>query len=496
MKLYWGDVHNHCGISYGYGGLENALKAAKEQLDFCAIIGHATWHDIPEPTPGLEYKIEYHLNGFKKLENNWDEIREKIKNANVPHEFVTFQGYESHSSRYGDHHFLSKDDDLPLITGLSPIEIMERFGDRDVIAVPHHVGYTPGYRGGNWEAFNQKNSPIVEVFSKHGSGVSETSTYPYYHSMGPRDSRSTVYSALKRGLRFGFVGSTDHHAGYPGSYGDGRMAVLATEKTRESIWEAILARRTYAVTGDKIECEFKINNEHMGSEIDGSRDRNIELSVKGNDDIDKIIVYKNLKPWKIINGETLNSENTNTYKVRVEMGWGSNASEFEWEGQVNIHNGNLVSVEPCFRGRSILAPSPDLKDSDSLNDLNNKIISQSNDNVSWTCTTFRNPTPLHAHTAGLVLEINGDEKSKIELNINGKKMELTIEELLNGNRSMHLKPHTSEAVLVHRAIPEGKYTYTGQWIDKERDTNSDVYHVEVKQMNNQCAWISPIYALV
>src|SRR5690625_1207539 len=150
MKLYWGDVHNHCGISYGYGGLENALKAVKEQLDFCAIIGHTTWHDITEPTPGLEYKIEYHLNGIKKLEKNWDEIREKIKNANVPHEFVTFQGYESHSSRYGGHHFLSKDDDLPLITGLSPKEIMERFGDRDVIAVHHHVGYTTGYRGGNW----------------------------------------------------------------------------------------------------------------------------------------------------------------------------------------------------------------------------------------------------------------------------------------------------------------------------------------------------------
>src|SRR5690625_4053845 len=254
--------------------------------------------------------------------------------------------------------------------------------------------------------------------------------------MGPRDSRSTVYSALKRGLRFGFVGSTDHHAGYPGSYGDGRMAVLAKEKTRDSIWEAILARRTYAVTGDKIECEFKINNEHMGSVIDGSGDRNIDLFVKGNDEIDKIIVYKNLKPWKIINGETFQSTNKKTYKVRVEMGWGSNYDEFGWEGQVNISNGNLLSVEPCFRGRSILAPSPNIKDSDTLNDLNNKIIHQSEDSVSWTCSTFRNPTPLHAHTAALILEINGDENSTIEVNVNNKKMELSIKELLTGNRSM------------------------------------------------------------
>lgn len=495
MKLFWGDLHNHCGISYGYGSLENALKAAKEQLDFCAVIGHASWHDIPEATPELEYKIEYHQNGFEKLAGHWEKVREKVKEANVPHEFVTFQGYEAHSRRYGDHHFLSTDDDLPLITEGSPKEIMKRFPNKNVIAVPHHVGYTPGYRGANWEAFDERTSPIVEVFSKHGSGMSDKSSYPYYHSMGPRDSRSTVYTALEKGHRFGFVGSTDHHAGYPGSYGDGRLAVLASEKTRESIWEALLARRTYAVTGDKIECLFKINGEYMGSEIDGSGTRNIELSVKGDDRIDKIVVYKNLKPWKIINGETFESKKVNVYKIRVEMGWGSSKNEFPWEGEIKIDGGHLVSVEPCFRGRSVLAPSPDMNDDDDLNNLNNKIINQTDNQVTWSCTTFKNPTPLHAHTASLVLEINGDDQSNLQLNINGKKMEVALKELLSGSRSAQLKPHTSEAFLVHGAIPEDQYTFSGEWTDRHQETDCDIYHVEVKQMNNQWAWISPIYAL-
>ena len=61
-----------------------------------------------------------------------------------------------------------------------------------------------------------------------------------------------VDEGLRQGHKFGFVASTDHHAGFPGSYGDGMAAVLAEEKTRESIWEAIKARRTYAVTGDRI----------------------------------------------------------------------------------------------------------------------------------------------------------------------------------------------------------------------------------------------------
>ena len=26
MNIYWGDLHNHCGITYGLGSLENALE--------------------------------------------------------------------------------------------------------------------------------------------------------------------------------------------------------------------------------------------------------------------------------------------------------------------------------------------------------------------------------------------------------------------------------------------------------------------------------------
>ena len=40
-RLYWGDTHNHCGISYGYGSLENALAAARKHLDFCSMLRYA-----------------------------------------------------------------------------------------------------------------------------------------------------------------------------------------------------------------------------------------------------------------------------------------------------------------------------------------------------------------------------------------------------------------------------------------------------------------------
>lgn len=316
--------------------------------------------------------------------------------------------------------------------------------------------------------------------------------------MGPRDSRSMVFAGIQKGLRFGFAGSTDHHAGYPGSYGDGRVAVIAAEKTRDAIWAALKARRTYAITGDKIECQFTINGAAMGSEIKAEGKRDIQLSIKGCDRLDKMVVYKNLKPWKVIPGEALHCTEqpiatSGTYKVRVEMGWGDAKDGYFWQGKAAIRNGRLASVETCFRGRSVLAPTPEMKDNPDLNELHNALIEQSESHASWTCTTFKNPTTLHPHTAALIFEISGDEQTTLDVELNGMHMEVSIGELLQGGRSKHMKSHNSEAMLIHRAVPDYEYTFEGVWTDEVKDAECDVYHVEIRQSNNQFAWISPIY---
>ena len=242
MQIYWGDLHNHCGITYGYGSQANALARAADHLDFCAITGHAMWPDIVKRNPETAFTIDFHRVGFKKLNDHWEEVRAEVAAANRS-DFVTFQAYEMHSTQYGDHHIVSPDDRLPLIYRRSPRELKEDAGV-PAITIVHHIGYPPTYRGIDWDLFDENVTPLVEVCSKHGCAMSETAPFPYYHNMGPRDSRHTVYEGLKRGYHFGFVGSTDHHAGYPGSYGDGKLAVWAEAKTREAIWDALVNRRT------------------------------------------------------------------------------------------------------------------------------------------------------------------------------------------------------------------------------------------------------------
>lgn len=496
MKLFWGDLHNHCGITYGFGALENALEAARGQLDFCAIIGHAMWPDMPERTEETAFLVDFHKEGFAKLQADWEAVRAKVREANIPHEFVTFQGYEIHSSEFGDHHIVSPSDELPLVYAASPQELAEKLAAYGAIAVPHHIGYTPGYRGTNWDAFRSDLSPIVEVFSKHGSGMSDGSAYPYYHTMGPRDSRNTVFAGLRQGKKFSFAGSTDHHAGYPGSYGDGRVAVWAEEKTRESIWEAIKAGRTYAVTGDKIECRFTLNGAFMGSEVEVAGDRKLVLDAVCADYIDKITVFRNAKPWQVVAGDNISSALRGVarkYKIRVELGWGESKQGYRWKAEAGVRNGRLLGADSCFRGQSVLAPEPGMRQNPDINKLDNRIVERNEHSLAWTCTTFQNPSTLHPATAAVVLEVEGDEATTLVVEANGIRMETSVAELLEGSRSTHVKPYSSEAILIHRAVPETAYRVHLEWNDTEREQDTDAYHVEIRQANHQFAWISPIF---
>ena len=67
----------------------------------------------------------------------------------------------------------------------------------------------------------------------------------------------TIQYGLELGNKFGIMASTDQHSGYPGSYGDGRIGVMAPSLTRDAIWEALRTRHVCAATGDKNIIDFR-----------------------------------------------------------------------------------------------------------------------------------------------------------------------------------------------------------------------------------------------
>ena len=149
LKMYWGDLHNHCNITYGHGDMRDAFEAAKGQLDFVSVTPHAMWPDIPgADDPRLKWVIDYHTGAFKRLREGGYEKYVKMTNEyNKEGEFLTFVGYEAHSMEHGDHVALNYDLDAPLVECTSIEDWKEKAKGHKVFVTPHHMGYQGGYRG-------------------------------------------------------------------------------------------------------------------------------------------------------------------------------------------------------------------------------------------------------------------------------------------------------------------------------------------------------------
>ncbi len=298
MNLYFGDLHNHCGISYGHGSLADALANAREQLDFVSITGHAHWPDMPERGGAVDDIIDFHEKGFSKLKRCWNESMEELRAADSDGGFVVFPGFEVHFSDCGDRNIVYQNLDGQPLYPDNLDDLHQQLRDLrnhgyDSIAQPHHIGYLKGTRGIDWDTFSSEFSPFVELVSMHGCSEASEGTRPFLHSMGPSDCLSTIQQGLSRGHVFGVTGGTDHHSAHPGSYSHGRLGVWATDNSRRSLWEAFYARRTYALTGDNIRMNVLMNGRPMGSQIPHCRERQFEIEITGGAAIDSVDLIRN-----------------------------------------------------------------------------------------------------------------------------------------------------------------------------------------------------------
>jgi hypothetical protein len=111
--------------------------------------------------------------------------------------------------------------------------------------------------------------PLTEIVSVHGSSEAPDSPLPIYNPVPG----NYVRDALNAGYRLGFVGSGDSHDGHPGireaGTSAGLAAIFASELTRESVLEALRARRVYATNGARIFLWVDLDEMPMGTVFDG-----------------------------------------------------------------------------------------------------------------------------------------------------------------------------------------------------------------------------------
>ena len=496
LNIYYGDLHSHCHqVGYGFGSVEEAYQNARTQLDFASVTAHAFWPDLPTEEPRLAGTVSYHREGFKRAAAAWADFRAITEAANQPGRFVALPSFEWHSRRYGDHNIYFKGaagEIIPAADLAAMRTELRRLKQQgvDCLLIPHHIGYRQGYRGIDWQHFTPEFSPIVEMFSMHGQAEADDAPYPYLHTMGPRDERSTVQYGLRRGHIFGLVGSTDHHSAFPGSYGYGRVGIWAAELTREAIWEAILARRTYALTGDRIELAFAINGQPIGSILPATPEREITFAVTGGGAIDYVELLHNNRPVQRWSASPPAEPSDEPVKVLVELGWGEKNEYANWQVELAVSGGKLLAVEPRLRGRDIVAPRDGAPQQVAFNYWN---WAGGDEPMQLTTQTWGNPTVVTPATQGLCVEISGDDNTRIRGCINDQPVDLALRELRHGARSAYLGGFLSPAYCFHRAVPQAEYTWQHTWQHRSDNPGRDWYYVRVCQKNGQWAWSSPIW---
>jgi hypothetical protein len=494
-RPFYGDIHNHCNLSYGHGSPETALKRARRQLDFVSVTGHAHWPDMPVDDPRVAHIVDFHKKGFARLEKTWPEHFELLAAYDQPGRFTVFPGYEIHSSAYGDYTIVYRDlDQRELLKADSPADLRSRLDARypgRTFAFPHHIGYRLGARGINWSAFDEDLSPVLEMISMHGCSESSLGDRPFLHSMGPSDGRSTVRYGLGRGLVFGLIGNTDHHSGYPGSYGHGRSCVYAAENTRDDLWDAFRKRRTNALTGDCTHLFAAIDDHPQGSIIAPRGPCTLRIEAVGGSFIEFIDVVRNGRVASRITPELAprpidaGGDSVETLLV-LELGWGARGKTHDWTGSIELVDSELLAVEPRLRGAEVVSP---LEGSDEPDE--NDRIACSDDRIEFRLLSRANPNNMTPATQAICARVRVRDTSVIRATFDGQTNEVSAARLFEVP-CQHQLSIDSPAYRFH-PLP---YPRDWQWhgdLSLGALERGDHVYVRMRQANGQWSWTSPIF---
>ena len=495
LSLLWGDIHNHNELGYGQGSLDRSYQIARSHLDFYAFTPHAQYADGNAPK------------GYPIVNENWTAIQEAARSYDDPHTFTTFLAYEWHSAAWGHVHVVYEEDDRPLHFAPSLAELQDIHRNERSILVPHHIAYDHGV---DWEQFAADCSPIVELFSEHGSSERDGGLHPMLgHSSGPGSVAYTAQHGLSIGRRFGFTAGTDNHDGYPGGYGLGLTGVWARQNTRAAVMEAIRSRRTYGVTGDRIEVSFTANEQPMGSCVEPG-DVEVSFQVQGWDEIALVELIQDgqtIRAWPSSPGTDEQADDL--YRFRLEYGWGPMKGDHihDWTGVIQVTGGTLSAAIPNFA-------------SDPFDEHRRKRIdSVAADRCVWQSHTSRggmfstrNSSTVGSANDAVCFELKGSHDTRIDIEIgchasnsilstpadfsvanhNGMvSRSVTIGELLEGRVPIPMgKP--SSWIVVHRAHPRANMSMSERVELKNCRAGSYAY-LRVTQANGQMAWSSPIF---
>lgn len=489
--VYFGDLHNHNAVGYAQGSLERTFEIARDHLDFFAFTPHGYWPDIGHYENSIENKW---LRGFDVTRDRWPDVLAMVRKFDEPGRFVAIPGFEWHSTGLGDYHVLFPDPETAEYARIDELRDFQAFAKRHrAIMIPHHPANRLGHRGANLKWLDPQVSPVIEIFSEWGCAEHDRAPSPYVrHTEGGRWTRNTLQHFLSEGHRLGVVASTDDHLGFPGGYREGLAAVYAKELTREAIFDALRNRRTYAVSGDRIRLDFRLNGHRMGRELPYTRRRELRVEVTGWDQVDRVEILKNNRvvhrdfPMDRVPSAASWNE---PVLVRFEYGWGpwpalDMTRVCDWDIHVALDGGELVDVQPCFQSGPLEEGRRD------------RIVERTPRHLHVkSFTALRQQFEDYSQKAA-VLAVRGGPQTRITVRLESPtrvSLTRTFGQLAKSNEMLFTGDFPKESAMLHRLVFHDHYHTRCAVTDEDDGQNLNWYYARVVQANEQYAWSSPIW---
>ncbi len=341
----FGEFHWHTDISGdGNRDIREGLRAARDVLnmDFAATGDH-------NPKGAA-----------------WGRTVAALEEFDSPGEFATFFGWENGTDR-GHENYYFTDPDHPLVCGGSaglrsgrPEEIVETLrAQHKFFAVAHHTNAVSGTRNLEddtpfWHPYSWGDPVdylrLAEVFQDRGNQECEHAGDAWrsrYQGNG-----GSIQVALERGYRLGFTGGTDNHISWPGrifaktltprAASTALTGVWCGELSRQGVYEALHARRTWAVWDCRALVHFSVNGEPMGGEIEVSAgtDLGAKLCISAEDALQTVeIVSEKEIVWQSSFSE---------FDIEVEVPLGKMKKSTHFYLRALQRDGALIYASPVF----------------------------------------------------------------------------------------------------------------------------------------------------
>lgn len=321
-NLYFGQLHSHTNLSDGQGTIDEAYKYAKDTagVDFIAVTDHSNWFDNDTSASLAD----------GSMSETWKTGLAAADKYNQEGEFVAMYGYEmtwsgstggyGHINTFNTPGFETRTNkNMDLKTYYNTLKTQQ-----DSLSQLNH----PGKTFGDFSDFAHYDSAIDELVTLvevgNGEGAIRTSgyfpSYEYYTR------------ALDKGWHVSPSNNQDNHKGKWGNANTARTVVEATDLSRDSIYEAIRERRTYATEDDNLRISYTVNGNTMGSILDATDSLEFNINVEdidAGDNIKKISIIgdggKVIKSIDNINSTikewifTLDKSESSYYYVRVDQ---------------------------------------------------------------------------------------------------------------------------------------------------------------------------------